>query len=146
MNEIAPLSENQKNYLRRVKNSWFNVAEGGKRGGKNVLNTLAYCPARLKITPTDCTLWRGVNQSTASINILDCDGYGLTNYFEGRCREGKFKDKNCVYVNTTTGEKIILIAGGGKNGDERYIKGNTYGTAYITEANRMCGNFHQRSF
>lgn len=145
MNEIAPLSENQKNYLRRVKNSWFNVAEGGKRGGKNVLNTLAYC-LTIENHPDRLHLVAGVSQSTASINILDCDGYGLTNYFEGRCREGKFKDKNCVYVNTTTGEKIILIAGGGKNGDERYIKGNTYGTAYITEANECAETFIKEVF
>lgn len=145
MNEIAPLSENQKNYLRRVKNSWFNVAEGGKRGGKNVLNTLAYC-LTIENHPDRLHLVAGVSQSTASINILDCDGYGLTNYFEGRCREGKFKDKNCVYVNTATGEKIILIAGGGKNGDERYIKGNTYGTAYITEANECAESFIKEVF
>lgn len=145
MNEIAPLSENQKNYLRRVRNSWFNVAEGGKRGGKNVLNTLAYC-LTIENHPDRLHLIAGVSQSTASINILDCDGYGLLNYFEGRCREGKFKDKNCVYVNTTTGEKIILIAGGGKNGDERYIKGNTYGTAYITEANECAESFIKEVF
>lgn len=145
MNEIAPLSENQKNYLRRVRNSWFNVAEGGKRGGKNVLNTLAYC-LTIENHPDRLHLIAGVSQSTASINILDCDGYGLLNYFEGRCREGKFKDKNCVYVNTTTGEKIILIAGGGKNGDERYIKGNTYGATYITEANECAESFIKEVF
>ncbi len=145
MNDIAPLSENQKQYLRRVKSSWFNVAEGGKRGGKNVLNTLAYC-LTIENHPDRLHLVAGVSQSAASINILDCDGYGLTNYFEGRCREGKFKDKNCVYVNTATGEKIILIAGGGKKGDERYIKGNTYGTAYITEANECAESFIKEVF
>lgn len=145
LNEIAPLSINQKLYLRRTKNSWFNVAEGGKRGGKNVLNTLAYC-LTLELHPDRLHLIAGVSQSTASINILDCDGFGLLNYFEGRCREGKFKDKNCVYVNTVNGEKIILIAGGGKNGDERYIKGNTYGTAYITEANECAESFIKEVF
>ena len=92
MNNIAPLSDNQKAYLRKVRDCWFNVAEGGKRGGKNVLNTLAYC-LTLETHPDRLHLIAGVSQSTASINILDCDGYGLLNYFEGRCREGKFKDK-----------------------------------------------------
>ena len=145
MNEIAPLSKNQKEYLQRVKNSWFNVAEGGKRGGKNVLNTLAYC-LTLENHPDRLHLIAGVSQSTASINILDCDGFGLLNYFEGRCREGKYKNKDCVYVSTVTGEKIILVAGGGKNGDERYIKGNTYGTAYITEANECAESFIKEVF
>ncbi len=145
MNDIAPLSKNQKTYLRNVRKSWFNVAEGGKRGGKNVLNTLAYC-LTLENHPDRLHLIAGVSQSTASINILDCDGYGLLNYFEGRCREGKFKDKNCVYVSTVKGEKVILVAGGGKNGDERYIKGNTYGTAYITEANECAESFIKEVF
>lgn len=145
LNNIAPLSKNQKLYLQRAKNSWFNVAEGGKRGGKNVLNTLAYC-LTLETHPDRLHLIAGVSQSTAGINILDCDGYGLLNYFEGRCREGKFKDKNCVYVSTVKGEKIILVAGGGKNGDERYIKGNTYGTAYITEANECSESFIKEVF
>ena len=145
MNNIAPLSSNQKQYLKNAGSSWFNVAEGGKRGGKNVLNTLAYC-LTLEMHPDRLHLIAGVSQSTASINILDCDGYGLLNYFEGRCREGKFKDKNCVYVSTVKGEKIILVAGGGKNGDERYIKGNTYGTAYITEANECAESFIKEVF
>lgn len=145
MNSIAPLSKNQKLYLQRVPYSWFNVAEGGKRGGKNVLNTLAYC-LTLENHSDRLHLIAGVSQSTASINILDCDGYGLLNYFEGRCREGKFKDKNCVYINTIKGEKIVLVAGGGKNGDERYIKGNTYGTAYITEANECAESFIKEVF
>ncbi len=37
----------------------------------------------------------------------------------GRCREGKYKDRDCVYVQTKTGEKIVLVSGGGKDGDEK---------------------------
>lgn len=64
----------------------------------------------------------GVSNATAKLNILDCDGYGLLNYFEGRCREGKYKDRDCVYVQTKTGEKIVLVSGGGKDGDEKLIR------------------------
>lgn len=145
MNKIAPLSGAQKAYLQRTTSCWFNVAEGGKRGGKNVLNTLAYC-LTLETHPDRLHLVAGVSQSTAAINILDCDGYGLLNYFSGRCREGKYKEKKCVYVSTATGEKVILIAGGGKTGDEKYIKGNTYGSAYITEANECAEIFLKECF
>lgn len=31
MNELSPLDEKQINYLHRCGESWFNVAEGGKR-------------------------------------------------------------------------------------------------------------------
>ena len=37
MNKPAPLSQRQYEYMQRCMISWFNVAEGGKRGGKNVL-------------------------------------------------------------------------------------------------------------
>lgn len=140
MNEYAPFDETQTEYFYRCQKSWLNIAEGGKRGAKNVLNTLAYCVI-LENHPDKLHLIAGVSQSTAKLNIMDCDGYGLLNYFYGRCREGKYKGKDCLYVNTVTGEKIILIAGGAKDGDEKYIKGNTYGTAYITESNECHKKF-----
>lgn len=88
----------------------------------------------------------GVSTATARLNILDCDGYGLFNYFEGRYRTGKYQNRDCVYVQTKTGEKIVLISGGGKDGDEKLIKGNTYGMAYITEANECHPNFIKEVF
>ena len=47
-----------------------------------------------------------------------------------------------MYVRCADGkEKILLISGGAKDGDEKYIKGNTYGMAYITEANECHQKF-----
>ena len=43
MNNPAPFSRRQYEYFQRCIYSWFNVAEGGKRGGKNVLQTLIFC-------------------------------------------------------------------------------------------------------
>ena len=145
MNRPAPLSKRQHDFFLRCFNSWFNVAEGGKRGGKNVLDTLAFCTI-LENHPSRIHLVAGVSAATAKLNILDCDGYGLLNYFEGRCHEGKYKDRDCVYVQTKTGEKIILVSGGGKYGDEKLIKGNTYGMAYVTEANECHPKFLKEVF
>ena len=92
MNNPAPLSMRQYEYATRCLTSWFNVAEGGKRGGKNVLQTLIFCMA-LETHGNKIHLVAGVSNATAKLNILECDGYGLLNYFEGRCREGKFKDR-----------------------------------------------------
>ena len=83
---------------------WFNVAEGGKRGGKNVLITMAYCTI-LEKHPSRIHLIAGVSTATARLNILDCDGFGLKNYFEGRCREGTYQNRDCLYIQTATGEK-----------------------------------------
>ena len=145
MNKPAPFTENQVRYIKNTQSSWFNVAEGGKRGGKNVIQTLAFCIA-LEKHPNKLHLVAGVSQTTAKLNIIDCDGYGIMNFFEGRCREGKYKDRACLYVKTKTGEKVLLVSGGAKAGDEKYIKGNTYGMAYVTEANECHSNFIQEVF
>ena len=111
MNELAPLNIKQSEYIHRCQASWFNVAEGGKRGGKNVLNALAFCVC-LENHPDKLFLLGGVSLSSVKLNIVDCDGYGILNYFEGRSREGKYKNKDCLYVQCADGkEKILLIAG-----------------------------------
>lgn len=50
MNIPAPFSENQMRFFWGCFDHWFNVAEGGKRGGKNVLITMAYCTILEKCT------------------------------------------------------------------------------------------------
>lgn len=145
MNKPAPFSKRQYEFFKRSLTSWFNVAEGGKRGGKNVLATMIFC-SLLETHKNKIHLVAGVSVAAAKLNILDCDGYGLLNYFEGRCREGKYKDRECVYVQTKTGEKVVLISGGGKDGDEKLIKGNTYGMAYVTEANECHRKFLKEVF
>lgn len=145
MNIPAPFTVKQHEYLVRCLDSWLNVAEGGKRGGKNVLQTMAFCIG-LDDHPNRLHLVAGVSGATAGLNILDCDGYGLYNYFEGRWRKGSFQNRECVYIQSRTGEKIVLVSGGGKLGDEKLIKGNTYGTAYVTEANECAQPFLQEVF
>ncbi len=145
MNKQAPFSANQKAFYDRALRSWFNVAEGGKRGGKNVLTTMAFC-RRLEEHPNKLHLVAGVSIATAKLNILDCDGFGLLNYFSGRCKEGKYKNRDCLYVQTPAGEKIILVSGGGKAGDNKLIQGNTYGMAYVTEANLCHQDFIKEVF
>ncbi len=144
-NSPAPFTVNQRAFFDRALTSWLNVAEGGKRGGKNVLTTLVFCTL-LEEHPNKVHLIAGVSIAAAKLNILDCDGYGLLNYFAGRCREGEYKNRDCLYVRTRTGLKIVLVSGGAKDGDEKLIKGNTYGMAYITEANECHKKFIQETF
>lgn len=146
MNSYAPFNIKQVNYLRKTNNCWFNVAHGGKRGSKNVLNALCFC-ILLENHPDKLHLVAGVSIASVKLNIIDCNGYGIMNYFSGRCREGKYKNKDCLYVRCSDGnEKILLISGGAKDGDEKYIKGNTYGMAYVTEANECHPKFLKEVF
>lgn len=139
-NQLAPLCEKQVNYINKCNDSWLNVAEGGKRGAKNVINGLAFCIA-LENHPNKLHLVAGYDSTSARLNILDCDGFGILNYFSGRCREGKYKNRDCLYIRTAIGEKILLVVGGGKANSYKSIKGNTYGMAYVTEANECDKSF-----
>ena len=80
MVEYAPLSVNQWTYLQAARNAWLNVAEGGKRAGKNVLNILAWSLS-LENHPDRIHLAAGVSIGTAKMNILDSNGYGLRGFF-----------------------------------------------------------------
>ena len=135
MNLPASFSENQYQYFQRTFDSWFNVAEGGKRGGKNVVNALSFA-CNLETHPDKLHLVAGIDVSAAKLNVIDCNGYGLTNFFHGRCREGRYKDMNALFVSTHTGEKIVLVAGLGNIRSQDDIAGQSYGMVYVTEAIR----------
>ena len=70
------------------------------------------------------------------MNIGDCNGFGLEHLFRGRCRWGKYKDSEALFIQTKTGEKIVVFAGGGKADSYKKILGNSYGLWIATEINQ----------
>lgn len=145
--QYSPFCQKQVDYIKDClkPNNWLNCAEGGKRAAKNVINIIAWCTI-LEYHPDKLHLAGGVSVATAKLNIIDSNGYGVLNYFKGRCRQGKYQDKDALFIQTITGEKIILISGGGKNGDERFIKGLTLGSVYVSEANECAQSFIKEVF
>lgn len=142
MISFAPLNEKQAAYIQRSMACWLNVAEGGKRAGKNILNLLAWA-ACLEGHPDRLHLAAGVSLGSAKMNILDSNGYGLRHLFAGRCRTGRYMGKEALILRTRTGEKAVIFAGGGRRNDAALIKGNSYGTAYVTEVNECHQSFVQ---
>ena len=138
----APLNEKQARYIRECEGCWLNVAEGGKRAGKNIINLLAWA-ACLERHPDTLHLAAGVSLGSAKMNILDSNGFGLRYLFDGRCRMGRYMSKEALFIRTKTGEKIVIFAGGGRSCDAALIKGNSYGSAYITEVNECHKTFVQ---
>lgn len=141
----APLTKKQAEYIQRTATSWLNVAEGGKRAGKNIINLIAYAMC-LEVHPDKLHLVAGVSLAAAKMNIIDSNGFGLQYLFAGRCREGEYKNRDALFIQTKTGEKIVIIAGGGKANDAARIKGNSYGTVYISEVNECHQSFVQEVF
>lgn len=69
------------------------------------------------------------------MNIGECNGYGLEHQFKGRCKWGKFKDNEALFINTKTGQKVVIFVGGGKADSYKKILGNSYGLWIATEIN-----------
>jgi len=146
-NQYAPFNVRTVEYFKNCikPKNWLCVAEGGKRAGKNIINILAWCTV-LETHPDYLHLAGGVTNSTAKMNIIQSNGFGVANYFKGRCREGKYQDRDALYITTKAGEKVILIGGGESNGSERLIKGFTLGTVYVSEANECAESFIKECF
>ncbi len=128
-------SEKQKQYLNRCAAATYNFAEGAVRSGKTVCNILAFARA-LEVTPDKLHLASGVTIGAAKLILGDCNGFGLEHLFRGRCRWGRYHDNPALFVETKTGPKTVIFAGGGKADSYKRIRGNSYGLWIATEVNK----------
>lgn len=112
----------------------LSVAEGSVRGGKTIDNCII-ASSLLEVTEDKIHLASGSTIANAKLNIGDCNGFGLEHIFKGRCRWGKYKDNEALFIRTQTGEKIVVFAGGGKADSYKKILGNSYGIWIATEIN-----------
>lgn len=121
-------------YIKNSYNSWLSVAEGGIRAGKNVLQIMIFC-IRLEKHPNRYHAAAGATMASAKNNIIDCNEFGIEHFFKGRCRRGICNNKDCLYVNTLAGEKVVFITGLLNIASIAPIKGFTLGMVMVTEAN-----------
>lgn len=126
--------EKHKEYIRKCKDNTINVAEGAVRAGKTIDNVFAFA-MELEKTPDKIHLATGSTAANAKLNIGEANGFGLEHIFRGRSRWGKFKDNECIYIKTITGEKVVIFAGGAKADSFKKIRGNSYGMWIATEIN-----------
>lgn len=89
----------------------------------------------MEYTKDKIHLASGSTLANAKLNIGECNGYGLEHQFKGRCKWGKFKDNEALFVNTKTGQKVVIFVGGGKADSYKKILGNSYGLWIATEIN-----------
>lgn len=129
-----PFSEKHKKYIQAALKNKMNVAEGAIRSGKTIDHCIV-AAAYLETCPDRIHLASGFSVANAKLNIGVCNGYGLENLFRGRCHWGKFRDNEALYIQTQTGEKVIIFVGGGKADSYKRILGNSYGLWIATEIN-----------
>ena len=129
-----PFSQKHIDYIKQGIKCRMSVAEGSVRAGKTIDNCIIEC-AYLETCEDKIHLASGSTIANAKLNIGYCNGFGLECLFKGRCRWGKFKDNEALFIQTKTGEKIVLFAGGGKADSYKKILGNSYGSWIATEIN-----------
>ena len=132
--EWAPFAQKHKDYIREALNNKMNVAEGAIRSGKTIDHCII-AAAYLETCRDKIHLASGSTIANAKLNIGVCNGFGLENLFRGRCKWGKYKDNDCLYIQTQTGQKIVIFVGGGKADSYKRILGNSYGLWIATEIN-----------
>lgn len=129
-----PFSAKHKKYIKNALNNKMNVAEGAIRSGKTIDHCII-AAMYLEQCPDKIHLASGSTIGNAKLNIGACNGFGLENLFRGRCKWGKYKDNEALYLYTQTGEKIVIFAGGAKADSYKRILGNSYGMWIATEIN-----------
>ena len=127
-------SPKHKAYIKQALRNRMCVAEGAIRSGKTIDHCII-AAAYLEQTPDKYHLASGSTIGNAKLNIGVCNGFGLENLFRGRCRWGKYKDNEALFINTSTGEKIVIFVGGAKADAYKRILGNSYGLWIATEIN-----------
>lgn len=127
-------SPKHKSYIKTALRNRMCVAEGAIRSGKTIDHCII-AAAYLEQTPDKFHLASGSTIGNAKLNIGVCNGFGLENLFRGRCRWGKFKDNEALFIQTQTGEKVVIFVGGAKADSYKRILGNSYGLWIATEIN-----------
>ena len=129
-----PFSPKHKAYIKNALRNKMNVAEGAIRSGKTIDNCII-AAAYLEKCPDKIHLASGSTMGNAKLNIGVCNGYGLEFLFRGRCKWGKFKDNEALFISTQTGDKVVIFTGGAKADSYKRILGNSYGLWIATEIN-----------
>lgn len=130
----ADFSNKHKAYIRAALKNKMNVAEGAIRSGKTIDHCII-AAMYLEKCRDKIHLASGSTIGNAKLNIGVCNGFGLENLFRGRCKWGKYRDNEALFLRTQTGEKVVVFAGGGKSDSYKRILGNSYGLWIATEIN-----------
>lgn len=129
--------QKHQDYISNAVSHTVSVAEGAVRAGKTIDNITAFAYMIDHNTPDRIHLVTGATVGTAKLNIGDANGFGLESIFRGRCRWGKYKGNEALFIKSKDRrrEYIVIFAGGGKADSYKRIRGNSYGMWLATEIN-----------
>lgn len=124
-----------RDYIQRATRCTLSVAEGAVRAGKTIDNIAAFAWMIDHGTPDRIHLVTGATVGTAKLNIGDANGFGLEYIFRGRCKWGKYKDNEALYIDSHGRQYVVIFVGGALANSYKRIRGNSYGMWLATEIN-----------
>ena len=122
----SDFSSKHKRYIKAALNNRICVAEGAIRSGKTIDHCII-AAAYLEQCQDRIHLASGSTIGNAKLNIGVCNGFGLEALFRGRCKWGKYRDNEALFLYTQTGENAVVFSGGGKADSYKRMLGNSYG-------------------
>lgn len=131
----AAFGAKHKEYIRAAVSNTVSVAEGAVRAGKTIDNITAFAYMIDQGVPDRLHLVTGATVGTAKLNIGDANGYGLEYIFRGRCKWGKYKDNEALFITSKGRQYVVIFVGGAKADSYKRIRGNSYGMWLATEVN-----------
>lgn len=129
--------QKHRDYINSAVSHTVSVAEGAVRAGKTIDNITAFAYMIDQGVPDRIHLVTGATVATAKLNIGDSNGMGLESIFRGRCKWGKYKGNEALFIFSKDRRRqyIVIFAGGGKADSYKRIRGNSYGMWLATEIN-----------
>lgn len=131
----ARFGEKHRQYIARAIQSTISVAEGAVRSGKTIDNITAFAWMIERGAPDRIHLATGSTAANAKMNIGDANGFGLEHIFRGRCRWGKYRGNEALFITAHRREYVVIFAGAAKSDSYKKIRGNSYGMWIATEIN-----------
>lgn len=142
---IKPFSQKYVDYYIKCFNNRINCLEGAYRAGKSVINIYSFA-VYLENCFDKIHLVSGASVASARLNVSDCNGFGLSYIFRGRCKAGKYEENDCLKIKTKTGEKIVIFVGGANSDSYKRIQGLSFGSWLSVELANLYISDDEKNF
>ena len=143
--DIKPFSQKYVDYYINCFNNRINCLEGAYRAGKSVINIYSFA-VYLENCFDKIHLVSGASVASARLNVSDCNGFGLSYIFRGRCKAGKYEGNDCLKIKTKTGDKIVIFVGGANSDSYKRIQGLSFGSFLSVELANLYISDDEKNF
>lgn len=142
---LKPFSKKYIDFFNQCFYNRINCLEGAYRAGKSIINIYSFA-LYLENCVDKVHLVSGASVASARLNVADCNGFGLSYIFRGRCKSGKYEENDCLKIQTKKGEKIVIFVGGAESNSYKRIQGLSFGSWLSVELANLYISDDEKNF